>query len=337
LAEIRIWVNDNFIKTIAGFKLTKIDKRTIAIEKELLRLGDNVITVHAYNKKGARAEAYKHVDYQDKNRKRNLYIIAVGINNYDGKIKIVPKPKRSLDLKYAVEDAESFVAVWETQKGKLFEDVKVVSKDLPKGNATSKEILGQLESLKKMQDDKAISPEDFVMVFLAGHGIQDHDKQDLLKQDSYVFICPGFDIEKSAETGLSSKALNDALAKLNCRKVLFLDTCHAGAMDPLRDLRPNGMGPLILSSCAPHETAGEDAKIEHGFFTYLLLEALGAFDDGLPADENKDGEVNVEELVNYLERYVPTKTAQAKHSPQHPQHSPRDPGVERLFVKEKGS
>jgi hypothetical protein len=340
LEEIIIWVNDHVAQTIPKVKTTRADSKKgradpfkVVINKDQLRLGENVITVHGYNKEGARAEVYQRVYFEDNRRKPNLFVVAVGVNKYEDKIKNVTRA--NLNLQYAVQDAKAFEELWKSQEGKLFAKVNVVSPPLLDEKATREKILTHLASLKELQDNKGLTADDFVMVFFAGHGVAVKDEMGLLQPGSYVYVCPGFDNNKPTETGVGSKALYAALAQLNCRKVVFLDTCHSGAMDPLRDLRPNGMGPLILSSCAPHETAGEDAELGHGFFTNAILEALG---DGLPADENQDGVVNVEELVHYLERYVPSQAAQhRKKGPQNPQHSPPDPGVERLFVKDKGT
>jgi len=105
---------------------------------------------------------------------------------------------------------------------------------------------------------------------------------------------------------LTGDELLERIAKLNCRKLVLLDACHSGAiaLDPVRDLRPGGLGAVVLSASAPDESASEfDIPVEvngkatndrHGFFSVALFHALGR--DRAKADRNGDGVLTLEEL-----------------------------------------
>jgi len=66
------------------------------------------------------------------------------------------------------------------------------------------------------------------------------------------------------------------------------------------DLR-RGSGSTILSSSAGAEYALESSEQQNGLFTYAVLEAL---DGKKEADTNKDGSVQMSELVEYVKKRV---------------------------------
>jgi WD40 repeat protein len=112
---------------------------------------------------------------------------------------------------------------------------------------------------------------------------------------------------KQLDCTISGRELLDQLNKLNCRKLVLLDSCHSGAIrqqDPGRDLRPDGRGAIVITASAPDETASEfDLSINlgdglktarHGFFTVAVFNALGPH--RAAADRNGDGLLTLEEL-----------------------------------------
>jgi WD40 repeat protein len=103
-----------------------------------------------------------------------------------------------------------------------------------------------------------LRPNDVFVLYLAGHGwVEQHGE----KAGTFVFVGPKFDFAKPSETGLPTDELNDHLARIRGRKVVLLMTCHSGDVvrgslrDPVRELTPGGVGPVVIAACAARESA----------------------------------------------------------------------------------
>ena len=101
----------------------------------------------------------------------------------------------------------------------------------------------------------------------------------------------------------------DVFKDLPCRKLVILDTCHSGALQPLRQrelksaLRALQDGVIFtLTASEGGQEAVEERDRKLGRFTSRLLEALqGAADR---QEGNNDGIVSWGEVVKYVERMV---------------------------------
>ena len=70
----------------------------------------------------------------------------------------------------------------------------------------------------------------------------------------------------------------------------------AAALESLyADLR-KGSGAVVIAAAAGVEQAAERSDLAHGVFTYALLEGMA----GAKADGNRDGEVQISELRDYV-------------------------------------
>ena len=74
------------------------------------------------------------------------------------------------------------------------------------------------------------------------------------------------------------------------------------------DLR-RGTGAVVISSASGAEYAFESPEWNNGVFTYSLLEGLKSG----KCDENKDGEIRISELRNYVMNKVVNLTNGAQH------------------------
>jgi uncharacterized caspase-like protein len=172
-----------------------------------------------------------------------------------------------------------------------------------------------------------LKPDDLLVVFLAGHGdLLDQDDKPLLGgprelatrglrtgSGRFVFCCPDYSPAVPAATSLAADELFDALAEVNCRKLVLLDACHAGGAveaNLLRRLIPNGQGPIVIAACAPGELSYEDGDLGQGAFTYAVLEALGT--KFRAADRDSNSELTPAELYDYLADRVPALVAEAR-------------------------
>ena len=112
------------------------------------------------------------------------------------------------------------------------------------------------------------------------------------------------------------------------RVVAFLDACYSGAAggrtfaakrtragtvdDLFLERLTRSKGRAIVTASRPTEVSIELPDLGHGIFTYYLVQGLkGA------ADSNRDGIVTLQELYEYLEQQVTTKS-RAVGGNQHP-------------------
>ena len=118
--------------------------------------------------------------------------------------------------------------------------------------------------------------------------------------------------------------LQQEIAKLGARKVLMLiDACKSGGAvvafrgfeerKALRQLA-RASGVHVVAAAAQDQLAGEIVRLNHGVFTYAVLEALKGAADGAP----KDGVVSVRETLSYVETRLPELSQEYRSKAQYP-------------------
>ncbi|MFK8038493.1 MAG: caspase family protein, partial [Crocinitomicaceae bacterium] len=165
------------------------------------------------------------------------------------------------------------------------------------------------------------------------------------------FATYGMDFSNPAEKGLAYEdleSLMDGIAPL--KKTLIVDACHSGEIDKdelalvasstqetgdiqfrsvgtsvapklgmentselakslFSDLR-KGTGATVISSSGGMEFAMESDEWKNGLFTYCLINGIKS----AKADLNKDGEIWLSELQNYVSKQV-TELSKGKQQP----------------------
>ncbi|MBA4189384.1 MAG: hypothetical protein C0467_15415, partial [Planctomycetaceae bacterium] len=286
--RIELWVNDYRFRVWDG-KGKEAVREDVTIPAAAFRAGDNHVTVLALNPARGRSEASGIVNNPAKAPDPHLTGVAVGINNYAPHRGAVAGVRAFGDLTKAKADAEGLSRELLTYRGpgKQF-PIGAVTTVLD-GAAERKGIMASLAEIKK----SGVRPDDLLVVFFAGHG-------DLLSPtgkplppppmgvqargmpaDSgvFVFCCPDYAPTKPGTTAITGEELFEALSGINCRKLVLLDTCHAGGVieaNVLRRFVPNGQGPTVIAACDQSELSFEDNKLGHGVFTYAVLEAMGS-------------------------------------------------------------
>jgi hypothetical protein len=146
-----------------------------------------------------------------------------------------------------------------------------------------------LESLKWLSDQ--VRPEDVVIVFFACHGS--------MTPDGYVISLARANAQNTQLPGIRGTELNDALNKMRGRRIVMLDSCHAGALVESGNKTPATVT-LLLSCGATQDSAGQMERPDRpsGFFVIALCEALSGL-----ADANHDRIVTLKEVGDY----VPTR------------------------------
>jgi len=181
-----------------------------AVTVELSR-GMNVVQVSCLNSLGVESLRQTfNVNYTPTQpvAKPDLYVVTVGINQYQ---------HSGYDLEFAADDA---VTIDEFFNGLKDRYSQVHSLQFIGQGATKEKIITKTRKLLKQT-----RPDDQVILFIAGHGLLD-------EQLNYFFATYNIDFEQPKQAGLSYDEIEDLLDGIGARKkLLLLDTCHAGEVD----------------------------------------------------------------------------------------------------------
>jgi hypothetical protein len=230
----------------------------------------------------------------------NLWILAIGVNRYeDAQIR---------DLDYAVNDARGIVEAFKKQEGKAYRKVNsLLIADAAALSPTRDNILDNLGWLKQA------GQRDVVLLFIAGHGVNDEGGNFLFLPKDAAFTPDGSVRPSRAIPHREISAVLDVPG----RKLVFIDSCHSEgasgrrtrAVDNnqlVRGLMDNST--VIFTSSRGSQLSQEDPKLKHGLFTYAIIEGMkGA------ADLVKDGVITMKELDTYVSQEVPRLTKGAQH------------------------
>jgi WD40 repeat protein len=201
----------------------------------------------------------------------DMYIVAVGINNYARD-----------QLHYAKADADAFVQAIE-QKGKgLFKTIRKTI--LCNEDAVKEKILPALKDVAERASD-----EDVFVFYYSGHGVMS-EPTDSASGDFFLVLQ---DIEKQygandilRDRGISAKMLKELCFKIKAQKQLIvIDACYSGGLiesfalkgaseeKAIYELARN-TGVFVLAASNKEQPAKEIPSVGHGVFTYALLEGL---------------------------------------------------------------
>ncbi len=243
------------------------------------------------------------------------WAFVIGINDY--------VPTNFPPLRYAKRDAEAVRDFFAQEAG--FEGVWLFTDDspsqvLPNGNELStRPTVGNLISLL---EDRFASPflekGDNCWFFFAGHGGQHQNQDFLMPQDANPRVID--------RTAIPVNYIRERLCRCGADNViLLLDACRTeGARDGGGVGAEAQPGIITISSCGPTQKSWEIEALEHGAFTYSLLEAL-----------RLNGERNcatVERLGQYLRDRVPGLCRQHGKFPEQMPRTAADPAEKLHFI-----
>ncbi|NNF41223.1 MAG: caspase family protein, partial [Woeseiaceae bacterium] len=272
--------------------------------------GEHELRALAYNEANSmssRPALLRVVANYDVTQKPNLYLLVIGINEYDNP---------AIALKYAVPDAELFARTLQDRTAGLFGTRKLLL--LTTKQQTTKTAIRQ--AFQSLQD---ISPNDLFVFYVASHGIIDEARYHMITSNVGVLSSRG--IQREA---LAQDELRDLIASIpSTKKVVVLDTCHSGALGAslqealmtrgltevtAMKVLSRAVGSTILSASTSQQQALEGYK-GHGLFTYVLAEGLNG-----KADHDRDGFIKTLEIANYVEDEVPELAEQIFNHAQYP-------------------
>ena len=309
IERLEILVNSKPLEeeTGRGLRLQKdVPSRRIEFNEPIpLQPGENQIKVRAVDSEGFSSEktlVVRHVELR-----KNIWAVIVGINDY-------PNTRR---LKWAVNDARAFYR-------HLVDVIQV-----PEENVTL--LLNQDAGLSRLRSmlgthlKKMAGKEDMVIIYFAGHGATE---KDVLSPDGdglEKYILPyDVDPEDLYASALPMREISHIFYRIQSQRIIFIaDCCYSGASggrtislsgiranisDSFLDRIAGGKGTIIMTASGANEVSAEDEKLQHGVFTFYLLEGLrGA------ADVDNDGLITVDEIYQYVSVQVPRATGQEQH------------------------
>lgn len=269
-----------------SFNVEKINDRLTVIERKLENNDIKNLTLISHSKKGKK------------------YLISIGINNYS---------KIGQNLKYAVNDAVKIE--------NIFKKSGYITRLLTNKQATKAKIQENIVDYLS----KNTKIEDTVILYYSGHGF--------VKKDSngkeMGFLCPSdSDISKIYASCISMTQIKDWFRLIPAKQIVFIiDSCVAGLAGkqvltkdlireqmPLQSLVPNNpirfdkldsKDRAIFSACKGDEQALEPISLQHGLFTYFLLDGLRG-----KADLDRDGKISLEELYFFVSPKVTSASRQ---------------------------
>lgn len=212
-----IFVNDVPLFGAYGKNLSPAehpDLKSIIISETLeLTTGTNKIEISAMNEFGA--ESYRALTFANYSPaiqvKPDLYYLGFGVSKYF---------KPELNLQYADKDAKDLANILEKMNSKG-QFANVYSRTILNEEVTP-------ESIKNAKDFlKNAKPDDTFILFIAGHGTHDNDKE-----ATYYYLTSKADPGNLKNTAADFETIEDLLQGIAPRNKLFLmDACESGELD----------------------------------------------------------------------------------------------------------
>jgi WD40 repeat protein/uncharacterized caspase-like protein len=308
---IRIQVNGSQVAEQQPQKGGSFKPGKLSFEIPLSR-GRNAIRVVAVNDTGETPMevAVTHQGKGALDKLGVLYVLAIGVDKYPGLGKnclaLDGKTRKTCDLKSAGADAKAFAKAVIDRAGPLHE--RVVQRVLVNGGSaadapTAANILDALGSLSQSKSN------DTIMLFVAGHGINE--------AQSYRFLATDATYSDGAlrnSTVVPWVIFQATIEAANGRRILFLDTCRSGNSYNQRLSNDSYAANIVVYSATRWDQDSlEREDLGHGLFTYAVVEGLNG------AATNPAGEVKTESLRDFLRNRV-RELAKSMKADQEPQY-----------------
>lgn len=270
-------------KIISREEFPSVMNFTIPLE---LEEGNNLVEVIAANEAcyGINSIEIKSDKQKNKN-KPDLWIYAIGINEYDYLPKTRPNNDTGLvDLVNAVADSEKIVKTFLKQQGKKYNKVHVLKiNDTTKLKPTKNNLISNMSFFQDMK------PHDVAIFFVAAHGVSINNKFHILTKDTKVDkagLTP--DLNNSITT-------DDILSFVNHpgRKFILIDTCHSGSVENNIAVRTLKNRSTVIFAAAEEDEFAQESEEIGGHFTHSITTFL-----------NKNTSVLVTDLATFVEDEV---------------------------------
>jgi WD40 repeat protein len=234
-------------------------------------------------------------------KRGTLYVLAIGVDKYPN----LP----GHDLRFSSADARVFAEAMKRHVGPQHQRVvsRVLAHGASSGDApTAANILNALGVLRQTEET------DTVLVFVAGHGVNEGPNYRFLPTDAAQQSGGGL-LPASVIPWL---AFQEAIESTKGRRILFLDTCHAGNSYNQRLSSDSYETNVIVYSAARwDQEALERPDLGHGLFTYAVVEGIA----GKAAKRGSGGPITTMALRDFLVARVAELASKLGHQ-QEPQY-----------------
>lgn len=242
-----------------------------------------------------------------------LYAAFIGISRY--------QQPNVRGLHYADADANLFLEFMTKTRAQVFSAERLYL-PLINENANSTAVRTKLKAFFD-----GAQQSDSILLYIAAHGVGDN------KSDSGYVILYDTHLESTYDNSLSMEWIRELFVAEAARVrhvFLFVDTCHADRIGPIRNFESSDTAVakaakvitdgkvLAMYASGANQESFENSRYGggHGAFTYFLMRALNitrADPDYSKADADGNGEIDADELVAYVEESVRADTR--KQSP----------------------
>jgi len=255
--SIKILVDGRAVQLITD---AKIGQNTVMVS---IPDKDFRISIVAQSEFGASNPATVNLIRSDHIFKPSLYVLAIGISNYDD---------RELRLQFPAKDASDFTQALIRQAGLLYESVDV--KLLTDRRATAENIRDGLSWLQTETTNR-----DIAMLYIAGHGVNDNF-------GDFFFMPVNADINRINSTCVSYTDIKRTTTTVAGKLIVFMDACHSGNVlgnsqqraglitQAVSDLTGADSGPVVFTSSTGRQFSLEAPEWNNGAFTKALVEGL---------------------------------------------------------------
>ena len=268
-----------------------------------LSAGINRIEVFASNEQNADGHDSVEVNFRppvtQQNVLPNLWILSIGVNHYNHSL--LP------NLNFAVNDAGAMIDVFKAQEGRLYGSVNsLLIADGASVLPTRENIINNLKYFRQA------GPMDTILLFIAGHGLNDEDGNFWFMPSDADFDSDGSILPSRA---VSYRDIQTVLQRPG-RKIIFIDSCHlAGTGSRMTSRVDNNRlvnelkddSTVIFSSSRGTEESLESPQLHHGIFTYSIIQGLR----GAAFPEN--GNITMKALDLYVSREVNRLASEQNH------------------------
>lgn len=317
--QVKITVNGKEPMPFRGMKIKrnpeKENEQSLPINKEIfLTPGYNEIEVAVTTETDQEVKVNIPVTYTptaSQSYERRKFAVIIGIDKY--------KNPNIENLNVAGVDAKSIYEIITDPKGGGFpvENVKLLLND----QATRE---GITKALGEWLPSQA-NPNDTVLIFYSGHGGIEPDPTGEEPDGNSKYIIPyDADPNNLFSTAIQNSNLSSMLQRIGSNQMIFLiDCCYSGGtttgQETIKSISSpyakvgtdvyddfSGSGRVIISASLPDQVSYEIPTLNHGIFTYSLLQGIYG-----KADFNEDGIVT---LIAEIYPFISQEVVKMAHS-----------------------
>lgn len=290
-------------------------KRQISVD---LKDPDNLIRVEVFNGRsmGLLEQYVEGPTKKLEPPKGDLYLFAVGINKFDNKVRCADPELSHIiweTLDAGAADAIAIRDAFVLEEGRTFAKVHTrLLSDVDGIDPTKSNIEREIDFIKEA------GPNDTVIIFLASHGLTNiYGNYFFVPRDGSVEDgCRLTENRNDIETLVGWKVFFDVLRVTAGRRIMIVDTCHAGDMQVANKFdafsltkRSTASSFALMSAAKGNQESQEYADGAQGLFTYGVLEALR-----MGVDYDGDGWTTLREVFDFSLPFV-VQNAQIDQTP----------------------